>query len=69
MSETVEVLERVYFDRDGKPTKWVRSFDGGQSWEAMNCSAYPESRPPFLLISTEKLPIAFIETMHTEERP
>jgi len=46
----VSVLEKVLLD-NGQPVKWLRSWDDGKTWEEVDCSAFPEGRPPFIVIN------------------
>jgi hypothetical protein len=50
MADYVSVLEKVLLD-NGQPVKWLRSWDEGKSWEEVDCSAFPEGRPPFIVIN------------------
>ena len=35
MEDTITVLERVWFDKEGKPYLWDRSYDDGETWEVV----------------------------------
>lgn len=50
MSERAEVWERIYLDSKGQPTRMIRSTDKGKTWEPVDCSAYPEGKPPFIFL-------------------
>jgi len=58
----ISIYERVYFDADGEPVKWERSFDR-QHWEAVDWGG----KPPFVLIKQIALP-GFVETETWEPR-
>ena len=50
MADHVTILEKVTFDADGART-WLRSLDDGKTWERIDCSMYPDGRPPFVLFN------------------
>lgn len=54
MSEThVEVWDRIYFDEQGQPLRWMRSWNKGQSWKEIDCSIFPDGKPPFIRLQTD----------------
>ena len=44
----VEVWDRVYFDENNEAVRWMRSWDKGESWREVDCSIYPDGKPPFI---------------------
>ena len=55
MSERmVEIWDRVFFDEQGRATRWLRSWNKGESWKEIDCSIYPDGRPPFIRMYEDK---------------
>lgn len=46
MKEAIEVLDRIYFDAEGQPSRWSRWMNG--QWKDVDCSMFPGGRPPFV---------------------
>ena len=57
MSDHITIYERVYFDKDGQPVKWLRSYDE-QNWTEVE---WLGDRLPFVLLKPIPLP-GFVET-------
>lgn len=55
----VELWDRVFFDDKGEATRWLRSWNKGASWLEVDCSIFPNSRPPFLRLRSDGM--AWIE--------
>jgi hypothetical protein len=52
MSEMVEMWDRGYFDEQGHATLWLRSWNKGESWREVDCSIFPDKKPPFVKVSS-----------------
>ncbi|SRR6266446_1825565 len=48
MSDYVELWDRVYFDENSEAVRWERSLNKGESWKEVDCSIFPNGKPPFV---------------------
>jgi hypothetical protein len=63
----VSVLEKITFDADGKPEEWFWSRDDGKTWETIDCSMYPDGRPPFVIFN-QSPKLAYMMQQHFEPK-
>lgn len=63
MEDTITVLERVWFDKEGKPYLWDRSYDDGEIWEVVTS---PFAEIPFVLLKPESDDLQWIQMARRE---